>query len=88
MKAIVHPWRTEIFPTIDEVKALCRPGEEANTCVWLVVGAGGFECLFHNKPSLLYDRWVAGETHAKRNGCDRVRDFSPLGLSGEVEMHP
>lgn len=59
---------------------LCRPGAGAYTCVWLVFGKGGFDCLFYNRrvPSItgeiLEDRWKAGLTVAKRDGCDEIRE--------------
>lgn len=64
---------------IDEVKTLCRPGAGADTCIWLVGGGEGFDCLFYNRrvPSLtgeiLEDRWRAGLTVAKRDGCDVIK---------------
>ena len=64
-----------------EVMELCQPGAGADTCIWLVVGKGGFDCLFYNRrvPSLtgevLEDRWKAGLTVAKRDGCDEIRKF-------------
>jgi len=66
---------------IEEVKRLCRPGAGADTCIWLVSGKGGFDCLFYNRraPSLtgeiLEDRWKAGLTVAKRDGCEEVRQL-------------
>lgn len=64
----------------EEVKELCRPGEDANTCVWLVVGRDGFECLYHNRDTghnligeTLEERWKKGLTVAKRDGCDVAR---------------
>ncbi len=64
---------------IEEVKKLCRPGAGADTCIWLVVGAGGFECLYYHREDhnlegeTLEQRWKAGKTVAKRDGCDVVR---------------
>ena len=64
-----------------EVKALCRPGEGADTCIWLVFGQGKFNCLFFNRrvPSLvgdiLEDRWKGGLTVAKRDGCNEIREY-------------
>jgi len=76
MKAIVEDFYTTIFPTTDEIKELCRPGEGANTCVWLVAGIKGFECLLHNKPHPLLKRWQEGLTVAKRDGCEKARQCS------------
>jgi hypothetical protein len=64
--------------TTEEVRRLCRPGAGADTCIWLVAGSG-FQCLYYNRrvPSLtgdiLEDRWRAGKTVAKRDGCDEIR---------------
>lgn len=65
--------------TIEEVKKLCRPGAGADTCIWLVVGREGFECLCFNRDAVsltgerLDERWRKGLTVAKRDGCDVVR---------------
>jgi len=65
--------------TTDEVKKLCRPGEGADTCIWLVGGQKGFECLYFNRKAvsltgeILEDRWRKGFTVAKRDGCDVIR---------------
>lgn len=88
MKAIVHEAHTEIFPTDDEVRELCKPGAGADTCVMLVMGSGGWECCFHNRGPVLglIDRAKAGESNAQRLGCARLERFSPAGLSGEVDV--
>jgi len=61
----------------DEAIELCRPGFGADTCIWLVVGKGGFECLYLNRRGgvsltgeRLEDRWKKGLTVAKRDGCE------------------
>ena len=61
----------------DDVKRLCKPGEAVNTCIWLLVGPGGFECSYYNRPTGLVSRWRQGLTNAKRNGCDEIKE---LGL--------
>lgn len=83
MHVVVHDFHTEIFPTNEEVKRLCRPGAGADTCIWLLMGAKGWECSYHNKPGGLVDRWLAGKTTAKRDGCDDVRHLklSELGAT-------
>ncbi len=64
-----------------EVNELCRPGKGADTCVWLVFGPLKFNCLFFNRrvPSLtgeiLEDRWKAGLTVSKRDGCDEIHKY-------------
>ncbi|GAI67530.1 unnamed protein product [marine sediment metagenome] len=63
----------------EEVMRLCRPGAGEDTCIWLVCGKDGFECLFYNRRArsltgeILEDRWKAGLTVAKRDGCDEIR---------------
>ncbi len=86
MTAIIGDWTTSIRPAAEEVNEMCRPGAGADTCAWLVCGAGGFECTYYNKPWALVDRFKRGETAAKRDGCEKVKAFSPLGLGGEVEF--
>lgn len=66
---------------IEEVWRLCRPGAGADTCVWLVCGGRGFECLFYNRRAvsltgeILEDRWQKGLTVAKRDGCEEVKQL-------------
>ena len=68
----------------EEVKRLCRPGEGANTCIWLVIGNKGWECLYYCRDEgrnligeTLEERWKAGETVAKRDGCDVAWSLKP-----------
>ena len=88
MKAIVYDAHTDIFPTDEEVKQVCKMGQGAECCVWLTVDARGFVCRAMNKPGILMDRFRDGKTGAKRDGCDIIRNWSPLGLEGEVEIQP
>ncbi|GAI20978.1 unnamed protein product [marine sediment metagenome] len=64
----------------EEALKLCRPGAGADTCIWLVVGGNGFECLYYNRKEglnlegeTLEERWKKGLTVAKRDGCNVVR---------------
>jgi len=66
--------------TTDEVQKLCRPGAGADTCIWLVCGAEGFECVYFIRAEgrnlegeTLEERWKAGKTVAKRDGCGVIR---------------
>ena len=61
------------FLDSDEFKKLCRPGAGADTCIWAMVGDKGPECGYYNRHPELVRRWEAGETVAKRDGCDVVR---------------
>lgn len=80
MKALVKDFSTDIVPTDEEVRELCKPGQGADTCSWLIMGANGFECCCHNKPHALLDRRSKGQMIAMRDGCDKVKEFSPLGI--------
>jgi len=85
MKAIVYDWYTDIFPTKEEIKIHCGIGQGADCCIWLIVGSQ-FECCCLHRPHTLLDRWEKGLTVAKRDGCDKVNNFSPTGKSGEIEF--
>lgn len=85
MKAIVYDFHTDIYPTNEEVKELCRPGKEADTCSWLLMGSNGWECCCLNKPPYLISRREKGEMRALRDGCNKVHNFIPLKC-GEVDF--
>lgn len=76
MKAIINGKSLECYPTNDEVRELCRPGEGADTCIWLSMGLNGLECWYCNRPDSLEDMWRNGETTAKRDGCDKMKQFA------------
>ena len=59
---------------------ICTPGMGADTCIWLIVGADGFECCYLNKPAALYERHRKGKTVAKRDGCSFVNNIDPAEL--------
>jgi len=83
MKAIVSEFHTDFYPTKEEVKELCRPGQGADTCIWLIMGNFVLECCCNHRPPYIVERWIKGETTAKRDGCDKVNSFKPMEL-GEV----
>lgn len=92
MKAIIHPDYTEIFPSNEEVKQHCGIGQGADCCIWLVMGSQ-WECLYYNRVrghnlegETLEGRWKAGKTVAKRDGCDKVKNFAVPTLLGEAEF--
>lgn len=62
-----------LWPTKEEVKELCRPGEGKDTCIWLMSSEGGLECDFFNRPIPLFKQWARGLTSAQRSGCDPVK---------------
>jgi hypothetical protein len=83
----VHGWHTVIYPTLDEIEKLCKPGEGDDTCINLVCGADGFECLAFNQ-SQLPDHLLEGKGNAKRNGCDFLKKISPVKLGlGKHEIY-
>ena len=71
----------EIRLDAEEVKKLCRPGEGADTCIWVMADQDGLCCGYYNRHPVLVRRWKAGHTVAKRDGCDVVK---ALNLSREV----
>lgn len=87
MKAVVHDCYTEIFPDKEEIKELCKIGQGADCCVFLVVGSE-FECCYYNRGPILNLIKMArrGLTTARREGCEKVVNFEPFGKSGEVEF--
>ena len=75
MKIVVYDSYTAIYPAKEEALELCRLGQMADTCIWLMMGTDGWYCASKNRPSSLVDRWKAGRTNAKRDGCDRVNNM-------------
>jgi hypothetical protein len=71
MKEIVHDFHTDVIPSAQEVKDVCKPGE-ADCCIQLVMGSDGFECMALNRMPIVsvLDRYAAGDTNAKRCGCE------------------
>jgi len=62
---------TVLFLTGDEVKSICRVGQGATCCPYVVVGAKGFECWRMNYPSngFIVDRIYHGTMNAKGPAC-------------------
>ncbi len=85
MKAIIDECTTTILVSKEEAEEYCKIGQGADCCIWLCVGADGFECLFYNRPISLIERWEAGLTTAKRNGCEKVKNFDQFN-NEEVEF--
>ena len=71
----------EVIPVSrEDAINVCKLGQGADCCIWLVMGPVGFECLYHNRSEgrnllgeTLEERWKAGKTVAKRDGCDKMR---------------
>ena len=82
MKAIVHAFHTEVFPTRDEIDSECKIGQGEDTCIFLTVSGDGFEChAFNRMPIMsLIERSERGETFARRQGCERVLRWDILGM--------
>ncbi len=87
MKAVVHDFHTEVFPTNEEAREVCKVGQDADTCIYFVVGRL-FECCYYNRGPILslLKRRDAGETNAKRDGCERVQKFPIPRKLGECEI--
>lgn len=83
MKAKVYDFYTDIFPTDEEVKELCKPGEGVNTCSWLLMSSKGWECCCLNKPISLVNRRKLKTMTAMRDGCDKVN----LTVLPEIEFY-
>ena len=73
MRIDIGDFQSDAYPTDAEVKARCRPGAGADTCVWLMMGSQGWECGTFNRHPTLLDRWMKGQTNAKRDGCPEVQ---------------
>ena len=88
MKAIVYEYHTEIFPTTEEAKSICKIGQGAETCIFLTMSGDGWECHAHNRMPImsLIERSERGATSAQRQGCTRVLEWSALGKGGEQEI--
>jgi len=91
MKAKVGAWETRIFLNGDEIRAesLCNIGKGSDTCIWLVVSGDGFECTCLHKSPYLVKRFEAGETTAKKDGCEFVANLRVQELGeGEHTLNP
>lgn len=81
MRVEDHDDHKEIFLTRLEALELCKLGQGEDTCVWLAVGANGLECLYFNRGGItltgetLEERWKAGKTVAKRDGCVKIKEI-------------
>ena len=74
-----------IILTEKEVWSLCKPGEEQETCIWLMASPDGMECSYYNRPTALEDRWSKGLTVAKRDGCEEVKELNKKIAEIEIE---
>lgn len=67
------------------VSGVCKIGQMAACCRYLVCGAGGFECVKHTElRELLDSRVAAGTMNARGDNCDG-QDMSVLNAQIEKE---
>lgn len=81
----------------EEAMELCKPGAGPDTCIWFVVGAEGFGCVYFNRKGgrnllgeTLEQRWKDGKTVAKRDGCEvlkRLHEGIKAGLKAVADGH-
>ncbi len=82
MKATKYESYTKIFLTKEEEQELCKP-ITPDRCIWHISG----ECLYHNRPAILVNKFRDGDTIGKRDGCDKVKSFDPAGKPiGELDI--
>lgn len=61
-------------PSEQHVKETCQPGAGPDTCRYLAMGMGGFECLKHQPIARTVDRRArAGEMVARSDNCAGVK---------------
>lgn len=63
------------YPSAEEIKNVCKLGQGADCCIWLMFGLR-FECHFFRRPTPLVDQFKRGVTTAKRDGCDLVKSLA------------
>ena len=70
MEEIVGPFTTEIRLTFDEAKSICRLGQGAECCAFLIVSPDSFECIRMSHPtnSIIFLRLKEGTMNAKGKG--------------------
>ncbi len=59
--------------TKEEAERLCKPFKGEETCIWCMLGGGGFDCHYFYRPKGLVSRWSQGRTVSKRSGCEEVK---------------
>jgi hypothetical protein len=70
MKKVIGDWSTMVELTGEEAKSICRLGQGSPCCAFLVVGAGGFECIRMAYPmnASIFTRLEDGTMNAKGEG--------------------
>ncbi len=85
MKAIIDDFSTDIILSKEEMMEHCKIGKGGDTCIWVLIGKE-FKCSYYHKPISLLDRFRQGLTVAKRDGCDKVKNFDDFETGGEIEF--
>jgi len=85
MRVVERDGQTVISLGVEEMKELCKPGEGADTCIWVLVSKHGFECSYYNRPTGLAARWIKRQTVAQRDGCQKVKEMGHEVKYVEVE---
>lgn len=64
----------------DHVQNVCKIGQGAACCKYLVMGTKGFECLKVTEwgKDLIDDNWVKTVHVSQGDNCDGVKDFKIL----------
>lgn len=85
MEHIEHEWATEIRLTNDEARSICKLGQGAPSCAFLVVGRVGYECIRMSPPmsATIFARLEDDIMNAKGLGCWPGCPWS----EGEAEYH-
>ena len=70
MKERISDWATEFEMSGDEAKQICRVGQGAKCCAFLVMAPTGFECIRMSYPNngTIFDRLKNGTMNAKGEG--------------------
>jgi hypothetical protein len=70
MNKRVGDFHTDVTMTADEAKEVCRVGQGARCCAFLVMVPTGFECIRMSYPnnSIIFDRLANGTMNARGEG--------------------
>lgn len=89
MKAVIHNYHTELFPSDEEVKSLCKIGQGADTCILLTISGKGWECHHQDRGPLIstIERARRNETNAIREGCEFLDNASRSDIEAMQEAN-
>jgi len=70
VEKIIGDWHTEVRMSADEAKDICKMGNGAGCCAFLVCGADGVECIRMSYPAnvSIFSRLKTGTIEAKGEG--------------------